>query len=229
MLHRLYPAQSRDVAVGSAYRVEEGQFLRANMVASLDGAAYLAGRTAGLSGAADRELCAALRAMADAILVGAGTVTLERYRPAGVPIAVVSGRLSLDLAGPLFASPPARPLLLTCAAAPAARLAAAREVADVIVAGSDTVDLAGALAALRERGLNQLLCEGGPILLAHLFRADLVDELCLTLSPRLLGGDARRILDGSLDTSLAGTRPMRLRELYEAEGFLFTRYAAVRA
>jgi riboflavin biosynthesis pyrimidine reductase len=186
-------------------------WLRANMVVSADGAASLAGRSAGLSGPADRLVFSVLRSLADVILVGAGTARVERYRPAAErdiwaalrdgreltpPIAVVTRELSLDPDGPLLGGTPAgsRTIVLTTAAAPAARRAAAARHADVIVAGLDSLTPAAVIGALAERGHRRLLIEGGPSLLAHFTAAGLLDDLCLTVSPLLEGGWAGRIL-----------------------------------
>src|SRR5205823_5681053 len=68
--------------------------------------------------------------------------------------------------------------------------------ADVIIAGARDVDLAAALGALAERGYARVLAEGGPTLNGQLVAAGLLDELCLTVSPLLTGGDAKRILAG---------------------------------
>jgi riboflavin biosynthesis pyrimidine reductase len=91
----------------------------------------------------------------------------------------------------------------------------------VLVAGERDVDLAAAVAALGERGHRAVLAEGGPTLNGQLARAGLLDELCLTLSPRLAGGDAKRILDGP---PLPATAGLRLRSLCEQDQFLFLRY-----
>ena len=220
-----------------AYAYPGGRaWLRANMVASVDGAASAQGRSGGLSSPADKRVFRALRALADVIVVGAGTARAERYA-AVTPeetapaertargqtptpaIAVVTSRLDLDPDSPLFAGAPSRSLVLTCAAADPHRLAALRRVADVVVAGAKTVDLAVALDALAERGLTRMLCEGGPALLAQVAAAGRLDELCLTVTPLLTGGDAGRILAGP---ELA--RPLRLAHLLEEDGSLFARW-----
>lgn len=72
--------------------------------------------------------------------------------------------------------------------ADASRLAAAREHAEVVVAGETTVDLSRALTLLRDAGADVVLCEGGPTVLGELAAADLLDELCLSVTP-LMGGD----------------------------------------
>jgi riboflavin biosynthesis pyrimidine reductase len=213
--------------------------VRANMVSSADGAAVLDGHSEGLSGPADKSVFRVLRGLADVVLVGAGTVRSESYGPVRPtaerrekraasgyapipPIAVVSRRLDLDLSSRFFAEAVARPLVVTCGAAPESARAAASAVADVVVAGEETVDLGEALTALAERGLSRLLCEGGPALLADLVAADLLDELCLTLSPLLAGGaDATRATAGAASPP----RGMALAHVLEQDGALFLRYA----
>ena len=195
--------------------------VRLNMIASVDGATTLAGVSGGLGGPADHALFAVLRSLADGVLVAAGTVRAEGYGPSSTPIAVVSRSLRLDWDAPFFAAPLARPIVVTVAQAPADRLARAAEVAEVVVAGDLSVDLATALAALGERGWRDVLAEGGPTLNGQLARAGLLDELCLTLSPRLASGAAKRILDGP---SLEAAAGLRLCSLCEQDEFLFLRY-----
>ncbi|MBA2624775.1 MAG: pyrimidine reductase family protein [Acidimicrobiia bacterium] len=212
--------------------------VRLNVVTSLDGANSVGGRSRGLGGPADRRLFLLLRTLADVVLVGAGTVRTERYRPVEVgpaeqdarrqrdqapvpPIAVVSRSCALDWTSPFFTHAVARPVVLTVAGAPAAQRARAAEVADVVLAGDTDVHLATALDALGARGARSVLAEGGPELNRQLVRAGLLDELCLTLAPRLVGGDATRILGGP---ELEGGDDLRLRSLCEEDGFLFLRY-----
>jgi riboflavin biosynthesis pyrimidine reductase len=152
--------------------------------------------------------------------VAAGTLRAERYGPSSTQVAVVSRSLRLDWDAPFFADQLARPILVTVAQAPPERLARAAEVAEVVVAGERDVDLAAALGALRDRRLDAVLAEGGPTLNGQLASAGLLDELCLTLSPRLAGGDAKRILNG-LPLPTAG---LRLCSLCEQDEFLFLRY-----
>ncbi|MDP9452539.1 MAG: dihydrofolate reductase family protein [Actinomycetota bacterium] len=197
----------------------------ANMVASVDGRAAVQGRTARLSAAADREVFMLLRTLADVVLVGAGTVRAERYGPVRgggrPPVAVVSRSLDLDWTSPLF-SEAARPTeILTCAAADPARRARAAEVAEVIVAGEEQVDIRQALAELGARGQEVVLCEGGPHLLGELVAADLVDELCFTLAPLLAGGAEPPLI---VAPSLDPPRPLRMASLVEDDGALLARY-----
>jgi len=226
-----------DDELARLYDYPRQHWLRANMVASADGAGYLDGLTAGLSSPADRRLFALLRALCDVVLVGAGTARIEKYKPARPrpelaalragrtatpPIAVVSRSLDLDLAAPLFAAAPpdARTIVITRAAASADRLAAVSRAADLIIAGDSAVNLPEALTALRDRDLGRVLCEGGPILLADLASAGLINELCLTISPLLAGPGPSRITAG---TAFAAQR-MALIHVLRDEGALFCRY-----
>jgi len=195
--------------------------VRLDMIASLDGATALTGVSGGLGGRADHDLFLLLRSLADVVLVAAGTVRAEHYGPSRVPVAVVTRSCRLDWDAPFFTAPLARPIVVTVAGAPAAARARAAEVAEVVVAGDRDVDLAAALAALGDRGHRAVLAEGGPILNGQLAAAGLLDELCLTLSPRLVGGDAKRILDGP---PVPDPAPLRLCSVCEQDGFLFLRY-----
>lgn len=223
-MRRLLPEPADDVDLASAYAYPPGatRWLRANMVTSADGAAAAHdGLSGALSSPADRAVFHLLRDLADVVVVGAGTVRAEGYRPARLPIAVVSGRLDLDLAGPLFTEAEHRTVVLTTASVPAERLAAARAAADVVVCGVDRVDPLLAVAALAERGHRRLLCEGGPRLLGQVAAAGLLDELCLTVAPLLASGEAPRVLFGP---PLQPSAPLRLAHLLEEDGTLFARY-----
>ena len=195
--------------------------VRLNMIASIDGATAVSGVSGGLGGPADQALFAVLRSQADVFLVAAGTVRAEHYGPLPQPIAVISRSCRLDWDSPLFTAAIAPPIVITVAEAPALERDKAAGLADVIIAGERDVDLAVALGALAERGYARVLAEGGPTLNGQLAAAGLLDELCLTLSPLLAGGDAKRILAGP---ALAPERGWRLRSLCEQDGFLFLRY-----
>ncbi len=220
--------------------------VRLNMVASVDGAIAVDGVSGGLGGPADHRVFLALRSLCDVVLVAAGTVRAEGYGPARLNealvssrreggraptprIAVVSRSLDLDWDASLFsdAASHARPMVVTCAAADPAALRRAGAVAEVVVAGDEAVNLPAALAELGARGVANVLAEGGPRLNAALAAAGVLDEVCLTLSPLLVGGRARRILDGP--EPHPGGRPMRLRSVCEDDGFLFVRYRAPEA
>ena len=195
--------------------------VRLNMIASIDGATAVAGLSGGLGGPADHALFAVLRAQADVVLVAAGTVRAEHYGPSKVPVAVISRSCRLDWDSPFFTAAIAPPIVITVAEAPALERKEAADLADVIIAGEQDVDLAAALGALAERGYAQVLAEGGPTLNGQLAADGLLDELCLTFSPLLAGGEAKRILAGP---TLAAGPGWRLRSLCEQDGFLFLRY-----
>jgi riboflavin biosynthesis pyrimidine reductase len=233
-----------DAALARLYGdpADRGSLVRGNMVSSLDGAASLDGLSGGLSSPADRRVFWLLRGLADVILVGAGTTRAEGYRPtrgadnwaalgirdgrpSAPPLALVSRSLDLDPAAPLIAQAPAgaRTIVITCAASPAARRAALAAVADVIVAGDDSVDLKAALSALAGRGLARVLCEGGPRLLSEVIAAGLLSELCLTLAPVVAGPGPVRVLGGS---PLPAAHRLGLAHLLEEDGVLFARYVS---
>jgi riboflavin biosynthesis pyrimidine reductase len=242
-VRQLLPVPVADVDLYEAYRTEPGvPLLRLNMVATVDGAVQDGeGRAGGLGGEGDNEVFRVLRALSDGIMVGAGTARTEGYgphrlradlarrraaagRPNPAPIVLVSRSMDLDLDTPLFTEAKARTVVITCGAAPAERVRAARRVATVIVAGDEIVDLAAGVAALRdELGLTHLLCEGGPTLNGGLLAANLVDELCLTLAPSLAGEERLGLTVGP--TRRAG---LGLAGLCEQDGELFLRYRVVK-
>ncbi len=228
-MQRLFPVVSGasaadDVDLVEAYAYpSSGTWLRANMVTSTDGEIAAGdGLSAGLSGPADKRLFGALRRLADVVMVGAGTAKAEGYRPAALPIALVSSRLSLDLDGPLFTAATHRTIVLTSEAAPADRRRQAHERADVVICGDDTVDLTQAVQALVDRGHRKLLTEGGPTLLGSLLAASGLDELCLTTAPLLVAGSGPGLL-GAVE--LPAPARLELTDLFTEDGFLFHRLA----
>jgi riboflavin biosynthesis pyrimidine reductase len=246
-MRRLLPGPATELSPAEAYAdvpTAAGRpGVRVNMVASLDGAITVEGRSGGLGGDADRRVFMALRALADVILVGAGTVRNEGYGPPRLPeevqaarrergqarlprIAVVTRSLTLDWGSRFFTEAPddARPLVVTCAAAPEAERRRGAEVAEMLIAGGDDVDVGDALARLGGEGVASVLCEGGPYLNRALAADGLLDELCLTVSPLLVGGAGPRMLAGAAPSS--GGVPMTLHAAYEDEGFLFLRHRA---
>jgi riboflavin biosynthesis pyrimidine reductase len=137
------------------------------------------------------------------------------------PIAVITRSCRLDWASRFFAEAEARPVVVTVAAAAESDRKQAAEVAEVIVAGDHDVEIDRTLAAFGERGIGNVLMEGGPSLIGQLARAGLVDELCLTVSPTLLSGDAGRILTGPLlDPAIS----MQLASVLYDDAFVFLRY-----
>ena len=185
------------------------------MVASIDGSTVVESNSRGLSSKADQEVLLTLRDLADVLIVGAATVRIEGYGPPRKPgqrVGVVSRRGDVDTSSALFTS--GAGFLIVPEDAPPSTI-------DSIRAGTGEVDLAGALAQL-DVGFVQ--AEGGATLNGALAAADLIDELNLTISPQLAGGDGPRVTGGA--TSLS--RRMTLAHVLEEDGFLFTRYLRAR-
>ncbi|MGW1678753.1 pyrimidine reductase family protein [Saccharopolyspora sp. NPDC002376] len=249
MVDRLWPldgAQQVDDELEQFYTYPEHlerPWVRVNFVSSLDGAVTVEGASGGLSAPVDQRVFGLIREASDVVLVGVGTAMVEGYH--GVkrhevrterrerlgmsevpPIALVTARASLPPDSPLLTDTLVPPIVLTTESAPAQRRAELADAgADVVVTGDREVDLRVALDALDERGLRRIGCEGGPRLFGSLIDQDLVDEMCLTLSPLLASGDAGRIAAG------AGAEPpraMRLESVLHAESLLLLRYARMR-
>jgi riboflavin biosynthesis pyrimidine reductase len=183
-----------------------------NMIASADGATTVEGVSGGLGGPGDRAVFSVLRALADVVLVGASTVRAEHYGPprrSGQKVAVVSRSAELDWTAALFTSGAGIAVL-------------PEDGVDVPVptirGGRGDVDLA---AVLRQLEGQVVLAEGGPTLNGQLAAAGLIDELCVTVAPRLLGGGAKRIVVGP---PAAEPTTLELAHLLEEDGFLFCRY-----
>ncbi|MGE2735937.1 pyrimidine reductase family protein [Mycolicibacterium vaccae] len=202
--------------------------VRANMIFSADGAAAFAGRAGPLSEPLDQTLLRELRGFADVVLVGAGTARAEQYGPVRLrangtrplpPIAVVSR--SGALPDSLFADPAQRHILVTTAKSVAEHGLTPDERRDVLVAGDESVDLAAAVGQLRARGLHRILCEGGPTLLDEMTAADLVDELCVTVSPTLAG-----VQDiGRGGNALTAPRALALSHALSHGDYLYLKYS----
>ncbi len=240
-LDDLATIEDDDLAELYAYPADlDRPWVRANFVATLDGAASGGdGRSGSINGAGDKRVFRLLRSLADVVLVGAGTARTEGYRPvrttevwralrerSGLPaaptLAVVTRSLDLP-EGLLEQVDGGGPVLVVAATdADAGRVAAARRALgeeSVVLAGAGEVDLDGVLDQLGERGLSRVLCEGGPRLMSDLVAAGRLDELCLTVSPLLVGGDGPRITTGgALDLAL------RLGHVVASDGALLTRW-----
>jgi riboflavin biosynthesis pyrimidine reductase len=200
-----------------------------NFITTLDGRAALDGTTRPLGGDADLELLLALRAAADAVLVGPGTIRAEGYgrlvapdrRPAPPPLVMISRRFEVPWQAPLFAAADQPVLIYTETAGTVPEVAAPVEVVQLADARPAPV-----LADLRARGVRALLSEGGPTLFHGLLEAGLVDELFLTVSPLLTGDQAETgILSGA---RLPEPARMTLSGVLRAGDDLFLRYATVR-
>lgn len=215
-----------------------------NMITSADGHVFGSEHRSGpLAGPADRAMFRALRGEADVVLAGANTVRIEHYgaprlpaatqaaradtgRPPLPRLAVVSGSLDLDPEARLFreAPPDQTPIVVTTTSSLEKRpgATALEPVATFLEAGETTVDWPTALRRLAvEKGTRVLLVEGGPNVNGQLIAADLVDELCLTLSPMLVGGSSPPTSTGP---TTSGPSNLRLTRVLEEDGFLLLRY-----
>jgi riboflavin-specific deaminase-like protein len=209
-------------------------YLIVNMVSALDGKATIEWRTKGLSTDLDRELFHRLRTQVDAVMVGAGTVRAERYgrmikseelRAARIdeglepdPLAViVSARLDLPADLPLLNEPEQRVVIATGSDA------TLPDLGDQITYERTGEDLPLLMARLRQQhGVRSVLCEGGPTLNSFLFSAGLVDELWLSLNPKIAGGAAALTIVAGREL----VEPLELEpvSLAEGGGDLFTRW-----
>jgi riboflavin biosynthesis pyrimidine reductase len=183
--------------------------VRGLMVTSVDGAAELDGSSEALSGPADRRVLSVLRGTCDVVLVGAATVRAEGWRPPRPTEARRAWRRRHGL--------PEVPAYAVVSRS--AELPEGRSEGEVLVLSGSPDEV---LTDLRERGLTRVLCEGGPSWLAAVAEAGLLDELCLTTSPRLSGPGRLRLLEGE---AWVGSRSMRLVSLLEDDGWLFARWA----
>jgi riboflavin biosynthesis pyrimidine reductase len=241
-MRALLPAPADDVDVHEFLAADwlPGGGWRAVFVSSVDGAAWMKGRSAGLQTPGDNKVFRATRALADVVLAGSGTALAEGYRaievseqtastrrdyglPAALRTAVLSTSLRFSPDSRLFATGAAdRTILITCAAAPAERRAALEQVADVAICGDETIDLPLARAALEDRGLTRISAEGGPHAYAEQAAAGVVDELCLSLTPKLIGPGPSRIVAGPYEWT--HPQDLELTGLLEEDGSLFLRY-----
>jgi len=213
---------------------EERPFLAMNFATTLDGRATIEGRSGPIGSATDTAMLAGLRTRFDAVMIGAGTMRAERYgRLASRPetrerrelvgllpeplMVLISGRLDLPWDAPLFADRGDVLIFTASEAEPPPTESSVR-----VVRHEERVDLAEAMRQLRtEHGIRALLCEGGPHLHAQLQAAGLVDELFLTLAPKLNGGEAPPSL---IEGELSSVVELELAWLLEQDGELFSRY-----
>ncbi len=206
-----------------------------NFAATVDGRASIAGVSGPIGSATDTAMLAGLRTRFDAVMIGAGTMRAERYGPLvgdeekrarrerlglleGPLMVIVSGRLDLPWDASLFTEGRGGVVVLTESETEPPETATELRV----IRHEGGVDLTEAVRLLRaEHGVRALLCEGGPRLHAQLQAAELVDDLFLTIAPKLAGGEAPRIIEGELP----GIAPLELSWLLEEDGELFARYS----
>lgn len=213
---------------------EDRPYLVLNFAATVDGRASIEGRSGKIGSGADSEVLHRLRTRVDAVMIGAGTMRAERYGRivpdpnyrawrervglAHDPLAViVTNRLDLPWDAGLFIDGGGRVVIFTASDEEAPETA----TQVTVVKHPGSVDLRTALEWLRrERGIRTVLCEGGPTLHGNLREQNLADELFLTIAPKIVGGEAPRILEGA---ALEITE-LELTWLLEADGELFARY-----
>jgi riboflavin-specific deaminase-like protein len=233
------PAETTVAAQLEGYRPweeprEERPHVAVNFAATVDGRATIGGVSGSIGSAADTEMLVRLRTRFDAVMIGAGTMRAERYgRPVSDPdererrerlglrpeplMAIVSGRLDLPWDAPLFTAGAGDVMIFTAADTEPPEVATPLRV----VRHERFVDIVAALARLRrEEGVRALLCEGGPGLHDELQGAGFVDDLFLTIAPKLVGGEAPRILEGGLPEIVE----LKLSWLLQEGDELFARY-----
>jgi len=217
-------------------------YVLSNFAMTADGKiSFAGGRFVPFGSARDREHMMELRAGTDAILCGARTVEAtgtilgnggEKFRRrrrkhglAEYAVRVIaSGSGSINPRAAVFGERFSPILILTTAAISKARLGRLRAVADEVrIFGRREIRFRAALGWLRaEWGVRRLLCEGGGELNWALLRAGLVDELHLTICPKVFGGSsAPTIADGRGFARLAGAIPLKLKSCRRAGGELF--------
>jgi riboflavin-specific deaminase-like protein len=213
---------------------EERPFVALNFTATLDGRATIEGRSGPIGSDRDTEMLQHLRTRFDAVLIGAGTMRAERYgrivSDSGLrarrdqiglepdPLAViVSGRLDLPWDAPIFTDGGGRVLVFT---ASDTEPPPTETVLDVVRHEGHVNPIEALRHLRRERGVRALLCEGGPGVHGQLEAAGLVDELFLTIAPKLAGGEVLPILTGGMPE----VADLELVWLLEERGELFARY-----
>jgi len=213
---------------------EDRPLVAVNFAATVDGRATISGVSGPIGSATDTAMLVGLRRRFDAVMIGAGTMRAERYGPLvndpgqrerreriGLPgdplMVIVSGRLDLPWDAPLFTAGGGQVLIFTASEAEPPETATSLQV----VRHDGFVNLAEALRHLRrECEVRALICEGGPGLHGELEGGGAVDDLFLTIAPKLAGGEAPRIVEGELPRVV----DLELAWLLEEDGELFARY-----
>ena len=225
-VRQLFPIPREVIDPAEAYATDDrnrSPWVLVNMISTIDGATAVNGRSGGLGGPADKRVFAAIRSLADVILVGAGTVRAEDYGPpaSGARLAIVTASLDLAPDARVF-SGGARPTVFTTSAADHDRRAALEPVAEVVTVNDGShVDLRAAVATLS----GVVVCEGGPSLNGQLIVDDLVDEMCMSVAPLLAAGDSPRAAHGPM---VDQPRRFELARVLEEDDLLFLRYVRSR-
>ena len=217
-----------------------------NMVNSVDGFISFEGRAGGLSGSADKNIYQIIRGLADIILVGAGTVRAENYKAPKTPegklaefresrgqekrprIAVLSGELNLNPEMGLIAERHLEdkpPLIYTKSESLEKNSSQFASSSEIIDFPEEELTVSKVVHDLSNQDAKIVVCEGGPNLNAHLLANDLIDEFCLSVSPRAVGGeDPSPFLNKPVDSPVE----LSLDRILLEEEFLFCRYLTVR-
>lgn len=220
----------------------ERPYVVTNTVVTVDGKSVMEGRATPIGSPFDRQLMRRVRAAAEGVLIGAGTLRAEEIEfrlPAdvaaaraarGLPphliVVVVTARADLPLYRRLFTleTPQVVPVVLTARRANPAALRRLPSWTRVLTVGDEEVDLPAAMAILaRDLGLRRAVLEGGPSLNAAMLAHGLVDEVFATLSPKILGGPALTMVAGAAPLP-GGLRDLRLISAYGYGSELFLRY-----
>lgn len=238
MLKRLHeasgPVDVLDMVFSEDRSTDQPPWVMFNMVSSVDGATAVQGGSSALNDEDDKELFAALRAIPDVILVGAGTVRAENYGPVILDekrrsrrvehglspaprLAIATATLSLEPDMRVFEDPEHRPLILTGEEVSPSRLDLFEERADIVQLAE--LGPASIIRSLGEPSV--VLCEGGPTLNGQLIADGFLDEMNLTISPKMAVGESRRIAHGK---ELLPPADMKLVRTLVGDRALFLRY-----
>lgn len=230
ILTRVHPAPAESWELDSdgsrerlleLYRPENQRWLRLNIVTNVSGsAAGPDGTSETLTGASDRRILGVIRQLSDVVLIGAASVRAEGYQlPRRSRLAILTS--SGDLSGHRIEQAAAGDILVICPSSAAQRVEESLPGAQILVTPSrdGRVPVDAAVAALRELGLQRIVCEGGPTLASQLLTAGLVDELCLTTSPQLGGVGLPLLTDGVPQRHLTLTQT-----IIDDAGYVFSRW-----
>ncbi len=221
-------------------------FVAANFIITADGSARKPGPDhRHFAGPSDRRSMRRLRIHFDAILRGSGTLEINPRRDLGNPairaalaergrpqplVVAVTNRGTIDPAAALVVGADEQNPPLICTPAPVSLDPAVAAACEVWEFAERPLDLAAVLSRLGElRGVRRILCEGGPTLLRSLLDAGLVDELLLTVAPRLLGDpDGLRLVGGRSPFSPESAPRLELIDVRHEDDELFLRYRVSR-
>ncbi|MFN8016325.1 MAG: dihydrofolate reductase family protein [Acidimicrobiia bacterium] len=237
-MDQIWPTFIENIDLDIAYEVPESKnkFLRINMVESLDGVFTIDGRAKKLSSDIDRKTFQIMRQHADVLLVGADTVRKENYsapkfndeikqkrKSKGIsphlPLALISSTANFDFESALFQGDE-KTIIFTTNEAVSNHIEH-HKIAEFIGCGKDKVDLSNAVNVLIEKGYKNILCEGGPTINAQLLENNLIDELCLAISPQIVQGTTPTIFNGPVLNNPAKCKPTHM---FTQDDFLFMRY-----